>query len=80
MNKSNLYFVAAISAAFILNSCSSQPEQKQEASTENEEAKIDAEIKPRLSAFAALPAVAENPENAVKLRTPEDTVCVLARL
>ncbi len=65
MNKFNLYFTAAISVALFLNSCSSQPEQKQEVSTENEEAKIDAEIKPRLSAFAALTAVAENPDNPI---------------
>ncbi len=63
MNKSNLYLIAAISVSLFLNSCSNQPEQQKEASTENEESKIDAEINPRLTAFAALPVVAENPDN-----------------
>lgn len=74
MNKFNLYFITAISVALLLNSCSSQPEQKQEASTENE-AEIDAEIKPRLSVFAALPAVAENPDDPITDAKPEVRSC-----
>ncbi|MCG3166135.1 MAG: Cytochrome c551 peroxidase [Bacteroidia bacterium] len=66
MKQLNLYFATALSAVLFLSACSSQPEQKQEtAGTENEDAKIDAEIKPRLSAFAALPATAENPDNQI---------------
>jgi cytochrome c peroxidase len=64
MKKSSLLFGSIVLSVF-LYSCNSQPEQKQDVTTDNEELKIDSEIKPRLSVFAALPLVAENSENPI---------------
>lgn len=64
MAKLNLYkFSAAIIFSVVLSGCGSQNEPKQEVSTDEEEAKYDAEIKERIAVFAALPETADNPDN-----------------